>query len=200
MSTRSGSSSRSSAPVADRAALVEALEMERAPLQPVIRVTSWLIGLLPDFAFTRTRSRLLGLVGWKLGPGASVFGVPRWYGSGPIQSRLTVGEDVLINVGCTIELNDVVTIGDSAALGHEVIILTTSHRLGTRAYRAGDTFNAPVTIEEGAWVGARSVLLPGVTVGAGAVVMAGSVVNKDVAPNTLVAGVPADVVVKRLPG
>jgi maltose O-acetyltransferase len=186
--------------VADRAALVAALEMERAPLQPVVRVTSWLIGLLPDFAFTRARSRLLALVGWKLGPGASVFGVPRWYGSGPIRSRLTVGEDVLINVGCTIELNDTVTIGDSAALGHEVMILTTSHRLGTRAYRAGDTFNAPVTIEEGAWVGARSVLLPGVTVGAGAVVMAGSVVNKDVAPNTLVAGVPADVVVKRLPG
>ena len=62
--------------MADRAALAAALEMERAPLQPMVRLTSWLVGLLPDFAFTRTRSRLLGLVGWKLGPGASIFGVP----------------------------------------------------------------------------------------------------------------------------
>ena len=187
--------------MADRAALVAALEMERAPLQPMVRLTSWLVGLLPDFAFTRTAvaaarpRRVEARAG-----GVDLRGARS--GTAPVRSksRLTIGEDVLINVGCTIELNDVVTIGDSAALGHEVMILTTSHQLGPRAYRAGHTFNGPVTIEEGAWIGARSVLLPGVTVGAGAVVMAGSVVNKDVAPNTLVAGVPAEVVVKRLPG
>lgn len=184
----------------DLASLERALEEERAPLQPKVQFTSWLIGLLPEFALTRVRSRLLTLCGWRLGDRAALFGVPRWYGSGPIQRRLRVGADVVINVGCTIELNDDVVIGDKAAIGHEVMILTTSHHLGGRAHRSGHTFLAPVTIGPGAWIGARSVILPGVTVGAGAVVMAGSVVNKDVAPNVLVGGVPAEVVVRRLPG
>ena len=50
---------------------------------------------------------------------------------------------------------------------------------------------APVTIKAGAWLGPRSIVLPGVTVGEGAIVMPGSLVNKDVAPNTRVAGTPA---------
>jgi acetyltransferase-like isoleucine patch superfamily enzyme len=49
----------------------------------------------------------------------------------------------------------------------------------------------PVRVEDGADIGVNAVLLPGVTVGAGAIVGAGAVVTHDVAPNTIVAGVPA---------
>jgi maltose O-acetyltransferase len=49
----------------------------------------------------------------------------------------------------------------------------------------------PVVIQEGAWLRARCIILPGVTIGAGAVVEAGAVVNKDVPANTRVGGVPA---------
>jgi acetyltransferase-like isoleucine patch superfamily enzyme len=49
----------------------------------------------------------------------------------------------------------------------------------------------PIRVEAGAWVGACSTILPDTTIGAGAIVGAGAVVNADVAPNTLVAGVPA---------
>jgi acetyltransferase-like isoleucine patch superfamily enzyme len=48
-----------------------------------------------------------------------------------------------------------------------------------------------VTIGDGCWIGARAVILPGVTVGAGAIVAAGSIVTRSVAPNHLVGGVPA---------
>ena len=48
-----------------------------------------------------------------------------------------------------------------------------------------------VTIKKGAWIGARVILLPGVTVGEGAVVASGAVVTKDVAPRTIVGGNPA---------
>jgi maltose O-acetyltransferase len=48
-----------------------------------------------------------------------------------------------------------------------------------------------VIVGSGAWLGPRAVVLPGVTIGAGAVVAAGSMVSKDVAANTRVAGVPA---------
>lgn len=54
--------------------------------------------------------------------------------------------------------------------------------------------SAPIRVEHDAWVGAGAILLPGVTVGAGAIVGAGAVVTRDVAPYTVVAGVPARLV------
>ena len=57
-----------------------------------------------------------------------------------------------------------------------------------------------VVIGAGSWIGARCVIFPGVRVGSGAVVSAGSIVNKDVPPNTVVSGAPATVVVQRIPG
>jgi tetrahydrodipicolinate N-succinyltransferase len=56
---------------------------------------------------------------------------------------------------------------------------------------------APISIGDGVWIGSRVTVLPGVSVGRGAVVAAGAVVTRDVAPDTLVAGIPA-VVVKHL--
>ncbi|MEP1124952.1 MAG: DapH/DapD/GlmU-related protein [Ilumatobacter sp.] len=105
----------------------------------------------------------------------------------------------MLNVDCTLELNDCVTIGADAALGHGVMVLTSSHDLGRHTRRAGRLHRRPVTIGAGAWIGANSVILPGVTVGDGAVVMSNSVVNDDVPADSLVAGAPATIVVRRLP-
>jgi maltose O-acetyltransferase len=176
------------------------LYQELAPVRPWERASSAVIKLLPSVAFIRTRTRLLRLVGWNIGPGAAIFGVPRLYGLGPIRTRLTIGARVTMNVDCTIELNDHVFIGDDVALGQEVKILTGSHDLGGSDKRAGSLMSKPVRIGQGAWIGSGATVLPGVTIGDGAVVMAGSVVNSDVQPSSLVAGVPAVVVVKRLPG
>jgi acetyltransferase-like isoleucine patch superfamily enzyme len=57
----------------------------------------------------------------------------------------------------------------------------------------------PVVVEDGAWIGMAALILPGVRIGAGAVVSAGAVVTSDVPPDTLVAGNPA-AVVRSLPG
>lgn len=168
--------------------------------RPRLVISSLLNRLLPDYTMVGVRSRLLRWCGWSLGEGVALFGAPRWYGPGPIQERLHIGPHARINVGCCIELSDEVSIGEHAALGHQVLVLTSSHQLGRRDRRAGRSESAPVTIGAGAWLGARCTLLPGVTVGDGAVVMAGSVVNKDVPPNCVVGGVPAIVVVPRLPG
>lgn len=126
-------------------------------------------------------------------------GVPRWSGSGPIRSRLSVGSGCWINIGCHFELNDTISIDDGVAIGHDVLILTSTHKLGRNTRRAGELVTGPVVIGPGAWIGARSVILPGVEIGAGAVVSAGSVVNAEVPANTVVAGAPASVVVPRLP-
>lgn len=107
--------------------------------------------------------------------------------------QLSIGRGAFINYGAFIDGAAHVSIGARCSLGPRVTILTGSHVIGPRARRAGQPEAAPVRIEEGAWIGANAVIMPGCTVGAGAIVAAGAVVTRDVAPDTLVAGVPAQV-------
>lgn len=114
---------------------------------------------------------------------------------GYIGSRLiSIGRGASINHGVFLDGSAPVRIGDSVSIGMNVLVLTGSHDLGGPGKRAGELNKQPVTIEEGAWVGANSLILPGVTIGRGAVVGAGSLVMKDVAANTVVMGNPARVV------
>lgn len=185
---------------ATRCAQARALVAYELPqFQPSVWFATIVTRLLPSYSCLWSRSVLLRLAGWNVGEGASIFGRLNLYGRGDIRPRLSIGSHVMINVRCTIELNECVTIGDHAALGHEVLVLTSTHRLGRHGRRADDTQLLPVTIGAGSWVGSRSIILPGVTIGEGSVVMAGSVVNSDVAPDTVVAGIPATCIVPRLP-
>jgi maltose O-acetyltransferase len=183
-----------------RAHLARVVRQELGPVHPRIVAMSAIARLVPNLAGMRIRTAILRAAGWRLGHGTVFFGVPRTYGSGRIDKRLVVGDNVAVNMGCSFELNDVIEIGDHAAIGQDVTILTSTHRIGRPNRRAGALYTAPVHIGSGAWIGARSVLLPGVTVGAGAVVAAGSLVTRDVPANALVTGVPAQVTVPRLPG
>ena len=81
-----------------------------------------------------------------------------------------------------------ITIGDMATVAPGVRILCHD---ASCFPRTGGTWVAPVSIETGAFIGAEAVLMPGVTIGEGAVVAAGAVVTKNVAPWTVVAGIPA---------
>lgn len=106
-------------------------------------------------------------------------------------SRLTVGRDTFINRDCVIQADAPVIIGEQVHLGPGVRITTVSHEIGPSHRRAGHRYTRPVTIGSGAWIGAESQILPGVSVGAGAIVAAGSVVTADVPPDTVAGGVPA---------
>lgn len=173
---------------------------ELAPVHPRLIVANVLAALLPEQAASRARTALLRLAGFRIGRGALLFGRCTITGVGPIRDRLHIGADALINAGCRFELNDHITIGERVSIGHDVMLLTMTHRIGGVERRAGANVTAPISIGEGTWIGSRSVILPGVTIGAGAVVAAGSVVAKDVPAHCLVSGVPAVVAVKRLPG
>ena len=78
-------------------------------------------------------------------------------------------------------------------IAHKVNLITGGHPVEPDKRRAYLTA-APITIERNVWIGAAATVLPGVHIGAGAVVAAGAVVTRDVPPATLVAGVPATVV------
>ena len=88
-----------------------------------------------------------------------------------------------------------ITIGTKVAISREAFICTASHDITTRDF---PLTTAPVTIGAGAWIAAHARVMPGITIGEGAVVGAGSVVTKNVEPWTVVAGNPAKFIKKRV--
>lgn len=147
----------------------------------------------PDYTGNRLRTRLLRAIGFNIGRGTVIWSVPTITGQGDIYQRLSIGADCWINIRLMLNLGAPITIGDRAAIGHEVMILTESHEVGTPDRRAGAVIAQPVTIGTGVWIGARTTILPGVTIGDGVIIASGSVITKDVPSNVVVGGVPAKV-------
>jgi len=108
-------------------------------------------------------------------------------------------EHAQVNAGCTFVSADTVSIGRNSAVAYNCTFLTSANpnHPFNKLSALYPPRHAPIRVGDDVWVGACSVLLPGVTVGDGSVVAAGSVVTRDVPPRVLVAGAPA-VVKKRL--
>jgi acetyltransferase-like isoleucine patch superfamily enzyme len=104
--------------------------------------------------------------------------------------RISIGDRVFVNSGSIIFSVLEVTIGDDVAIANEAYLMDSdSHGVEGRPVK-----EAPVRIGSGTWVGARAIILPGVTIGTRCLIAAGSVVSRDVPDDTLVAGNPARVV------
>jgi acetyltransferase-like isoleucine patch superfamily enzyme len=102
--------------------------------------------------------------------------------------RLTIGDHVFVNSGASVYAHQQVTLGSHVLLGdHAAVWDTDFHALEEGA----EPRVAPVSIGDAVWIGRQAIVLPGVTIGGGAVVAAGAIVTRDVAPATLVAGNPA---------
>ena len=106
-------------------------------------------------------------------------------------NRLTIGAGAYVNIGVFFDGTAEITVGTKVHLGMQAMILTGGHEVGPPTCRAGELAPAPVAIGDGAWIGARAVIMPGVTVGAGAVVAAGAVVTRSCEPGGMYGGVPA---------
>jgi len=144
---------------------------------------------LPPFVGGRAIGLALRLAGARVGTSTMFWGMPTLAGSHPqLASQLQIGELCGLNFGCHFELDAPITLADHVAIGHEVTFLTRSRRSQNPHRRGEDSDAKPVRVEAGAWIGSRCTLLPGVTVGAGAVIGACVVVREDVPANTLVAG------------
>ena len=108
------------------------------------------------------------------------------------EARVVLEEHVFIGRGCLFDISGGLTIGKGTLLAPGCFV--TDHNHGIDANEMIWTqpcSQSSVTIGSDVWLGARSIILPGVIVGDGAVVAAGAVVTKNVAPMTVVAGVPA---------
>lgn len=103
--------------------------------------------------------------------------------------NIHIGEDVFINSGCRFQDQGGIEIGAGSLIGHNAVITTLNHDM--LPSRRADMHPARVVIGRGVWFGANVTVLPGVSIGEGAVVGAGAVVTKDVPAGAIVIGVPA---------
>jgi acetyltransferase-like isoleucine patch superfamily enzyme len=108
-------------------------------------------------------------------------------------SKISIGDDVWINRGCRFfashQIKDaVITVGNHVRFGPEVCIFSAGH---DPRFRHLPDMAASVVVDDYCWIGGRSILLPGIHIGEGAVVAAGSVVTRDVPSWSIVGGVPA---------
>jgi acetyltransferase-like isoleucine patch superfamily enzyme len=147
-----------------------------------------LIGHLPS-----RRLRFLALKVWlgALGRGVGIQSGCRFLNG----RRIRIGNRCVINFGSLLDGRKfTISIGDDVSIGPEASILTLGHDPQSPEFadRGGN-----VAIGDRAWIAYRVIVLPGVTIGEGAVVAAGAVVTKDVEPYTIVAGNPARVIGKR---
>jgi len=170
---------------------VAVLREELAQMAFRVRLTGMLARALPSFTFSRLRTALYRLAGVQIGPHTLVMGAMDLRGAGRIWERLRIGAFCQITTPLYADLNAEITVGDHVAVGHHVVLITTDHAIGSAEHRCGPHRAAPIRIESGAWLGACSTVLPGVTIGTGSVVAAGAVVAQDVEPHTVVGGVPA---------
>ena len=121
------------------------------------------------------------------------------YGGFEIRSprKLKIGAGSCIGHRATLDARGGLTIGKNVNLSSEVMIWTAQHDWCDPKF---GTLFSPVTIGDYAWLGPRCIILPGVTVGEGAVIAAGAVVTKNVEPYAMVGGVPAQKIADRPKG
>ncbi len=112
----------------------------------------------------------------------------RWCGF-EIGRDVYIADDIIIAE--ELRSRGLITIGDRASLAPRVTLVTTSHPNNSLIRPFAPEKTGPIVIEADAWLGAGVVVLPGVTIGRGAVVGANSVVNRDIPPLNVVAGQPA---------
>ena len=106
--------------------------------------------------------------------------------------NIHIGQRVFINSGCKMQDQGGIYIGDDVLIGHNACLLTLNHEMDPE--NRADMHPKPIHIEDKVWLGSNVTVLPGVTIGEGAIVAAGAVVTKDVESNTIVGGVPAKII------
>jgi putative colanic acid biosynthesis acetyltransferase WcaF len=132
----------------------------------------------------RLRQMWLRGLGAKIGAGSILFRGITVFGA----ERLRIGERVHVGFRVVLDARGGITVGDDVDISSDSQLLTASHNVRSPWF---ERQVAAVAIESHTWIATRAIILAGVTLGRGAVAAAGSVVTRDVAACTVVAGVPA---------
>jgi maltose O-acetyltransferase len=104
---------------------------------------------------------------------------------------VAIGAGTYINTSCYFDCTARIEIGANCNIAPGVMFFTGTHLHGDENRRAGATISAPIVVGDGCWIGARVMILPGVTIAKGCVIGAGAVVTRDTLPDGLYVGIPA---------
>lgn len=160
--------------------------LSAAPAWDVVAKTIKLLASLNvSTDINQIREQLSEITGSEIDASTTIF-IPFYTNFG---RHINIGKRVFINHACSLLDMGGITIEDDVQIGPKVNIITENHPIDPSQRKSLDL--KPVVIKKNAWIGAAATILPGVTVGENAIVAAGAVVNKDVAANTIVGGIPA---------
>ena len=107
--------------------------------------------------------------------------------------NITVGDGVFVNYDCIFLDVAPITIGSHVLLGPRVCLYTAGHPTTPEVRDTGLEFGLPITIGDSVWIGGNTVVCPGVTIGSGSLIAAGSVVTRDIPSRVIAAGNPCRV-------
>ena len=108
--------------------------------------------------------------------------------------NLSIGKGTVINPECRLDARGGLDIGKNVSISREVFILTLTHDCNSNSF---DLQKGPVMLGDDSWLGIRSIIMPGVKVGRGAVIGAGAIVTRDIPDYAIAVGAPAKVVAYR---
>lgn len=162
---------------------------------PVLQVSQWRRDVWQDLRLRllseagqvpshRVRNAVYRRAGLTLAPTSSIH----WHAEFYAPERIVIGEHCTVGDTCFLDGRSGLTIGSCVNIGSHVSIYTRGHDVDSPDFAE---VGAPVSIGDHAWVASHALVLPGVNIGEGAVVAAGAVVTKDVAPFAMVGGNPA---------
>jgi acetyltransferase-like isoleucine patch superfamily enzyme len=140
------------------------------------------VGWIPSHLFRLLTYRFI--FGVKIGKNTSIHRNCRFYRP----SKIAIGDHSVINRDILLDGRMGITIGNNVSISEGTIILTLEHDINSATF---DAVGQAVRIEDYVFIGTRACILPGINLGRGAVVAAGSIVTHDVPPFTIVAGSPA---------
>jgi len=168
--------------------------LRRTGAASVKYATNYIIAYVPSHTIRLAWYRRV--LGWDIGHGASILMGPYIQMTGIRTSgrRVSIGNGTVINQKCLIYTSGGLVIGSNVSISAEVALITGTHDINDPGFPSD---YRPIVIDDYAWIGTRAMILQGVTIGQGAVVMAGAVVTKDVEPFAVVGGVPAKPITER---
>jgi acetyltransferase-like isoleucine patch superfamily enzyme len=157
-------------------------------------LTNHVISRIPIYAVRHSWYR--HILGWRIDPRASIL-MGQHIQMGGLRSigrKVVIGKGSIINWDCMLYTTGGLIIGNNVSISAGVWLVTGTHDASDPQFPA---IYKPIVIEDYAWIGMRATILGGVTIGRGAIVMAGAVVSRDVPPRAIVGGVPAKIISQR---